>query len=81
MTALAREGDLKRAVDVLAEQFNAPVDAVAELYERERAELARTARVTNYLDIFTARMVEEALRNGDCGTPTTRAEAPTLSAG
>jgi hypothetical protein len=81
MTAPAREPDWKHAVDGLAERFDAPVDVVAELYERERAELARSARVTNYLHIFTARMVEDALRKGGRRTPTTPAEAPTLSAG
>jgi len=62
MPAPVEEVDQKRTVAVLAMEFHAPVDAVAALYERERAELARDARVTTFLHIFAVRKVEDALR-------------------
>lgn len=65
MPARAQDPDRQRTVAVLAEEFHAPVDAVAALYERERADLARSARVTIFLHIFAVRKVEDALRKRD----------------
>jgi Protein of unknown function (DUF3562) len=67
MPVNAQEPDRERTVAGLAEEFHMPVGAVAALYERERAELARSARVTAFLDIFAMRNVQGALRQ--CGLP------------
>lgn len=62
MPVHAQEPDRERTVAGLAEEFHMPVGAVAALYERERAELARGARVTAFLHIFVVRNVQDALR-------------------
>ena len=76
-----QEPDRKRTVVVLAEQFHATVETVAALYERERADLARGARVTTFLDIFAARKVEDVLRRHDREEPAAAAGTAALSAG
>lgn len=68
-----READRTRTVARLAEAFHAPVDAVAALYERESADLARGARVTTFLHIFAVRKVEDALRERCNGEPSATA--------
>ena len=57
-----KQPDQSRIVASLASDFHVPVDELATLYEHERAELALGAHVTQYLDIFTTRHVEEILR-------------------
>ena len=54
--------DQKRIVALLAEESQMPIDDVATLYERERAELALGARNTKFLDVFAIRNVQEVLR-------------------
>lgn len=51
----------------LAAESRLPIDEVATLYERERAELAVAARVSSYLDIFAIRNVREMLRKRGSG--------------
>ena len=81
MPALARESNRKRFVAVLAEQFHATADNVAVLFERERADLARGARVTTFLDIFAVRQVEDVLRRHDRDESAAAAGTAALSAG
>ena len=54
--------DQKRIVALLAKESQMPIDDVAALYERERAELALGARNTTFLHIFATRNVQEVLR-------------------
>jgi len=56
-----RQPNEKRIVAILAEESHVPIDDVAILYEHERAELALGARITNFLDIFAVRNVQEIL--------------------
>lgn len=81
MAAHVHESDRQRTVAGLAEEFHTPVDAVAALYDRERADLARGARVTAFLDIFAVRKVEEALRQRDTDKRTSTSGLTTPSAG
>lgn len=62
MPAPHRNPDHRNVVASLAAQFNAPIDEVATLYERERAELSADAKVTMFLHVFAARHVHEILR-------------------
>ncbi len=62
MPARDKEPDQKRIVEFLAEESRFPVDEVAALYERERAELAMAAHVTSFLHIFAIRNVQAILR-------------------
>ena len=62
MPAPDTKPDHLQIVARLAAEFNAPVDEVATLYERERAELSNHARVTTFLHVFAARHVQEILR-------------------
>ena len=54
--------DQKRIVAFLALESQVPIDDVAKLYERERAELAVGAHVTKFLHIFAIRNVKKILR-------------------
>ena len=56
-----KQPDEKRIVALLAEQSHVPIDDVATLYEHERTVLAQGARVTNFIDIFAVRNVQEIL--------------------
>ena len=49
--------DQGRIVASLASECHLPIGEMATLYELERAELARGARVTKYLHIFAIRNV------------------------
>ena len=51
-----------RAIEFLASEAELPFDVVAEMYEHERAELHRDAKVKQFLPIFTFRGVQEKLR-------------------
>jgi hypothetical protein len=51
----------QRAIEFLAQEAKLPFDQVAQLYERERAELDLTARVKRFLPIFAFRGVRERL--------------------
>lgn len=62
MPAAHQKPDPKRIVASLAAQFDAPIDDVAKLYEREQAKLAADARVMTFLHTFTIRHVQEILR-------------------
>ena len=73
------ELDQSRTVVRLAEEFHAPVDAVAAMYERERADLANGARVTTFLHIFAVRNVEDALRVRRSGESSVTSGAATIS--
>lgn len=79
MPAHAQEADRMRTVSLLAEAFHAPIDAVAALYERERADLVRGARITTFLDIFAVRKVQDALRRRDLDESAAAAGTATLS--
>jgi len=81
LAAHVRESDRKRTVAVLAEEFRAPFDDVAALYERERADLLRGARVTTFLDILAVRKVEDALRQRRRDTHMSTSGSTTLPAG
>jgi hypothetical protein len=52
----------RRSVEFLAMESQVPVDAVAQLYESEWAELAKGARVTAFLSILATRNVRRMLR-------------------
>ncbi len=54
--------DQRRAVALLAEETQVPMDDVVKLYEREHAALAAGAQVTKFLHIFAIRNVQEILR-------------------
>ena len=62
MPAPHKNPDHKQIVASLAAEFNAPIDEVATLYERERAELSADAKVTTFLHVFATRHVQEILR-------------------
>ncbi len=62
VTPQAMSAGLTEAVTRLARRCDLSVDEVAELYERQRDELAAVARVTTFLDVFVARNVEQILR-------------------
>lgn len=62
MPAPHRNPDPKNVVASLAAQFNAPINEVATLYERERAELSADAKVTTYLHVIAVRHVQDILR-------------------
>jgi hypothetical protein len=53
--------DQQQIVAALAAECHMPVVVMARLYERERAALARGARITKFLHIFARRNVLEAL--------------------
>jgi Protein of unknown function (DUF3562) len=76
-----QESDQRRTVVVLAEKFQAPVDDVAALCERERAELARGARVTTFFQVFAARTVRDALRKRSTDEQASMSGCATLSIG
>lgn len=63
MPALAeKQPDQTRIVAFLARESRQPIADVAQIYERERAELASWAHVTRHLHIFAIRKVQEILR-------------------
>lgn len=62
MPAPHKNPDHGQIVASLAAEFDAPLDEVATLYERERAELFAEAKVTTFLHVFAIRHVEEILR-------------------
>lgn len=62
MPAPHKNPDHKQIVASLAAEFNAPIDEVATLYEREQAELSAGAKVTTFLHVFATRHVQEILR-------------------
>lgn len=57
-----KQPDQQRIVATLAAESHVPIDDVAALYEHERAGLALSARITNFLHIFAIRNVQEILR-------------------
>lgn len=57
-----KQPDQARIVALLAEESQLPVDDVAKLYERERAELAAGAHITQFLHVFAIRNVQDILR-------------------
>jgi hypothetical protein len=57
-----RTPDHKKIVASLAAEFDAPIDEVATLYERERAGLSAQAKVTTFLHVLAVRQVQEILR-------------------
>ena len=80
MPAVQTEPDRNRTIASLAAQFQAPVDAVAALYEDERAGLAADANVTQFLHIFAARRVEDVLRKRAPAQAATTADSRTAHA-
>jgi len=62
MPAPHKNPDHNNIVASLAAQFNAPIDEVATLYEREQAALCADAKVTEFAHVFTTRRVQEILR-------------------
>jgi hypothetical protein len=50
------------AIASLSEHHHLPADKVAEVYERELANLMQDALITIYLPIFVTRRVDELLR-------------------
>ena len=70
MPAVQTEPDRNRVIASLAAQFQTPDDAVAALYDDERAGLAAGAKVTQFLHIFALRNVADILRK--------RAPSPTV---
>lgn len=62
MPAPHKNPDPRNIVESLAAQFHAPIDEVATLYERERAELSADAKVTTYLHVIAMRHVQDILR-------------------
>lgn len=63
MTAPHGNPDHTRIVASLAAKFDAPIDEVAILYERERVGLSANAKVTTFLHVFAMRHVQEVLRH------------------
>ena len=49
----------------LSREVGVPVEAVTRLYELELWKLKGTARVKDYLIVFAARRVKEAIREGE----------------
>jgi hypothetical protein len=66
--------DQQRLIECLAEQCHEPVDKVTLLYEQERLELAKTARITQFLHVFVTRNVREILRKQRLPCGSARAE-------
>ena len=60
--ARSEESHQQRAIESLSKESRIPLDQVAKLYERERAELAVGARITAFLPILAIRKVRAALR-------------------
>lgn len=56
-----QQPDQGRIVATLAAQCHVPIDDVAQLYERQRAQLASKAHITKFLHIFATRNVLEIL--------------------
>ena len=64
---LRKESHHQRAIEFLARESQVPVDHVAMLYEKARAELEVGARITSYLGIFAFRNVRKMLRQRSSG--------------
>ena len=73
-----KQPDQRRIVASLSAECNVPLGEMAALYERERAELARGARITKFLHIFATRRVLEIVRERGLGKRATKAAAPLL---
>ena len=59
-----KESHHRSAIEFLARESEVPVNQVAMLYEKARAELEVDARITDYLGIFAFRNVRKMLRQG-----------------
>lgn len=57
----------QRAIELLAQESQVPINEVAQLYEDERAGLEVGARITGFLPIFAIRKVREMLRLRSAG--------------
>jgi ribosomal protein L34 len=57
----------QRAIELLAQESQVPVDEVARLYRNEWAELEDGARVTGFVAILATRNVREVLRRRRIG--------------
>jgi len=73
--------DQQRLVEYMAEQCHEPVDKIAFLYEQERAKLAKTARITQFLHVFVMRHVREILSKQRLSAATAKAELDAASIG
>jgi len=62
MPAKAKLPDPGRIIASLARSTSIPIADVAVIYERERAELATTAKLAKFVQIFALRNVQEILR-------------------
>jgi hypothetical protein len=49
-------------LEILSREAHVPLDAVVTLYRHEHDELAREARITNYISLLAARRVRHLLR-------------------
>ena len=63
------ESHHQRALELLARESQLPVNEVARLYEKARAELEAGARIRSFLDIFALRNVRRMLRQRSRGKP------------
>ena len=57
----------ERAIELLAQESQVPVDEVARLYRNEWAELEDGARITGFVAILATRNVREMLRRRRIG--------------
>lgn len=64
-----KKSSQERAIELLAQESQVPVDEVARLYNDEWTELEDGARITGFLAIFTTRNVREMLRRRSIGKP------------
>lgn len=62
MSTREQQPEMNEIIARLAVEFQVPVEYVAALFELERATLADSAQVTNFLDIFATRNVQHSLR-------------------
>lgn len=61
-TVLQERPEHERAIELLAQESNVPIDVVRPLYKAEWAKLAMGAHITAYLSVLTMRNVRRLLR-------------------
>ncbi len=62
-----RKSSQERAIELLAQESQVPVDEVARLYRNEWAVLEDGARITGFVAILATRNVRETLRRRRIG--------------
>lgn len=62
LVAQDKQIDQRRIVEFLARSFSLSIDAVARLYEEERAKVSAGARITKFLPLLAIRNAQKRLR-------------------